>query len=131
MMHAEAQGKLFIKYPLLFGGESSVPISEIHRCIECDGGWYDLLDQLCHEIQAYVNSEGIPQVKFSQVKEKFGELRIYYAPTDRFIDQIIARVVTESRSVCEHCGARGALSKTHHGWCKCLCSECLKRANAS
>ena len=128
-MHNDLERNLLTKYPAIFGENPSEPDSGMRWGIECGDGWHNLLDKLCHDIQAYIEMEGIPQITFTQVKEKFGELRIYYTSIDQHIDNLIAEAATFSRSVCENCGTSGALRKTRYGWIKPLCSECVKQYN--
>lgn len=80
-MNNELQQKLFDKYPRLFK-QRKLSMSETAMCwgIDCGPGWYDLLDQLCGWINWHMekNAHTFPQVEFTQVKEKFGQLRVYY-----------------------------------------------------
>jgi hypothetical protein len=61
---------------------------------ECDSGWHDLLDRLCVRIRIAVQADGHP-LKFSQIKEKYGTLRVYWdgavsPATDAQIEEAIA-----------------------------------------
>lgn len=87
-------------------------------------------------------------VQLSQVKEKFGTLRVYYdivtdyeekdvkhldqkdieASYNRFIGGVnMAINIAERRSekTCEQCGKPGKL--TPGGWIKCLCENCIRK----
>lgn len=78
------------------------------RMLECDSGWWDLIEDLHNEI-----NEIDPDYRIYQVKEKFGALRFYYAPSnpdfkDR-IDSIVARYERISLLTCEVTGKPGQL----------------------
>jgi hypothetical protein len=61
-MNQKLTRQLFEKYPKIFAGKDK-PITEslISFGLECDIGWYWLIDQLCGAIQSYVDSrnEGV------------------------------------------------------------------------
>jgi len=91
-------------------------------CFECDIGWYDLLDDLLHNIKTKD-----PDIKVAQIKEKFGTLRFYvWSATDEIFDMINT---AEQRSgcVCERCGIEDETVKTRNGgWIYTLCDKCEK-----
>lgn len=124
-MSPHLENQLVDQYPALFGRGAVSSSSSLHWGIECADGWYDLLDGLCREIQAYVVKSGSAQVVFSQIKEKFGELRIYYSPPDLQVDQLIDSAVDASERICEFCGCEAYPQKTSQGWIKTICSACL------
>lgn len=132
-MNLELQNKLIEKYPKIF------PIKEMTKIypmamfgIECAGGWYNILDTLCRQIQSHIDwrvdtnehieekkkknpdydqtpLELIPQVVATQVKEKYGTLRFYYNGGDDKIDGMIQMAEAMSVTTCEICGNVGKL----------------------
>jgi hypothetical protein len=80
-MDKKLQQKLFKKYPKLFR-QKDLDMSQTCLCWGiCTGnGWYYLLDKICGWLQFNSDHNGhlFPQVEFSQVKEKFGTLRLYH-----------------------------------------------------
>jgi NADH pyrophosphatase NudC (nudix superfamily) len=70
-------------------------------------------------------SDYIP-VKFDQVKEKFGGLRIYHSGGDDYIDGLIGMAESFSYKICEICGERGQPNKG--GWISTLCDECRNKS---
>ena len=152
-MNNELQQKLFSEFPLLFR-QKDLPKTETAMCWGiCTGdGWYDLLYNLCKEIEAYYSqfefndsvtvipldewnrmskeerengaTKYLPRIEFTQVKQKFGSLTIYYSPSlkDDYIRGLLAMIRRLSTTTCESCGAKGNLIKT--GWVKCLCEKC-------
>jgi hypothetical protein len=92
--------------------------------MECDDGWYELLDTLCDDIQNHINDTGVP-FKASQIKEKYGGLRFYYDGGDEMIMGMVSLAEEMSYHICENCGNKGELS-VRHDWFKTLCSDCRK-----
>ena len=78
--------KLFKKYPELFA-QRKLPMTQTAMCWEIDisPGWYELLDSVCNYITSNFKNNWMfyPPIQFTQVKEKFGSLRIYYTINHR------------------------------------------------
>ena len=119
---------------------------------EIDDGWFSLLNSLCQEImQVYHNHACQLDIVVDQVKEKFGGLRFYYHfygspvmihafdalgdfssrlyPADNAIRKEIANIVRKwenaSLTICERCGASGAL-RNELPWICVLCDDCFQ-----
>ena len=123
-MDDELQDKLYEKYPNLFSNRTKSPIESCMSWgCEVGDGWYDILSSLCYSIVEYENmiqdnniwSEkqfGEPAqkyknycpVKFDQVKEKYGGLRVYFSGGDDYVDGLISMAETMSYKICEMCG---------------------------
>lgn len=107
--------ELFEKYPNF--------LSELVWGFECLDGWNDLLDRLCAKITA-----ADPEVKASQVKEKYGTLRFYIDDCKEEAHDAIYEAIndaeTESATTCEQCGKPGKIS--NDGWIMVRCEECKK-----
>lgn len=92
--------------------------------IECQEGWYGLLESLCEAIQAASPPD---QFKIIQVKEKFGGLRVY---ADGYTDEIRSLLYdaeTDSFEVCELCGSKDGVkvgAKDGTRWVRALCEKC-------
>lgn len=69
--------------------------------------------------------EVIPQIQFTQIKEKFGTLRMYTNGYDDYIDGVIAMAESMSARTCEVCGVPGR--QTKGGWVQTLCVRCAKQ----
>jgi len=140
-MDQELQNKLFEKYPSLFENKNkSIQESCMGWGIECNNGWYELLSSVCWRISQHekniadrirvrneVGKENdqsdldyVP-VKFDQIKEKFGGIRIYYTGGDDYVDGIISLADEMSYKICEVCGNAGKPNKG--GWITVLCDE--------
>lgn len=118
----EESKKIGSFYPVAFG-------------IDCDSGWYDLLDELMGKIKELDTSESL---RVTQIKEKLGGLRFYTAGSLRIdvigdasyefgnensdIFSIIHSYEDKSYHICETCGQPGRLCESH-GWLKTVCKE--------
>ena len=145
-MKLELQNDLVKAYPKIFkdvGGDPKVTC--MADGIQCNDGWYDLLDTLCHTMQRWCDGEntryitetdkyefvveGDPeyvQVVASQVKEKLGELRFYVDGGDATTQGIIQMAENMSSRICELCGSPAKTSRDS-GWMHTTCDACNKR----
>lgn len=127
-MRQELDQKLFDKYPKLFR-QKDLPMSQTCMCWGCEvgDGWFDILDEMCAKIQSYVDVEqekdpDFKQVEFTQVKEKFGGLRVYMDCYYDEVDKIVGEAERKAKKTCEDCSAPGSLNR--NGWITCLCDTC-------
>lgn len=127
-MNSDLENKLYAKYPQLFQDKDlGVEKSCMAWGLECGDGWYTLIDTMCASIESRetnikaktVNYTG---VKFEQVKEKFGGLRVYFSGGDDYIKGIISFASDMSYTICENCGNKGSVNK--NGWITVLCQGC-------
>ena len=88
---------------------------------EHDDGWFHLLWDLSEQLTKLVAWERV-DVKATQVKEKFGDLRYYVDESTEIMDACIDQIEQRSRHTCEFCGSFGHIRG--HRWVKCLCVEC-------
>lgn len=79
-------------------------------------GWASLVNEVFDRKESY----GKP-ITISQVKEKYGGLRIYTNEFDDEFDQFLYDVEMRSFSICEDCGKAGQLRGG--GWYRTLCDE--------
>jgi hypothetical protein len=97
--------------------------------IECNSGWYDLVDECLTKLKTIY-----PKIKICQIKEKFGGLRVYeetiYSEInldrDKIFESICAVIdIYEAKSyeICEVCSKPGVLRTKGHRWIRTLCDE--------
>ena len=89
---------------------------------ECGNGWFKILEEFCEKVA------NVPGFKFSQVKEKFGMLTIYYEGPKykkdyKLIREAIEEAGDKSRKTCETCGEPAKL-KSDAGWMLVECKKC-------
>jgi len=94
-MKAELQQKLFKDFPKLFA-QKDLDMQQTCMCwgIECPSEWYDVIYAVCDHIQGMIDcnkdlSDRYPQIEFTQVKEKFGTLCMYYHPPTDWVDGVL------------------------------------------
>lgn len=89
---------------------------------ECDDGWFDIIFDLCKDMQQEVNNSGCDQVVAAQVKEKFASLRFYASGGNEVTNAMIDKYSKLSMEVCELTGGRGYTCQKN-GWYKTLSPE--------
>ena len=97
-MKQKLQDKIFKDFPKLFA-QKDLDKTKTCMCwgIETPNGWYDIIYKLCETIQNHINWNNLKQIEFTQVKEKFGSLRVYYNDKNQWIDGAIALADTLAR----------------------------------
>jgi hypothetical protein len=132
---------LYHKYPDFFLNKNKKPTESCMSFgIECGLGWYDILSSLCWKIKQHEdsiiwqtewNQKTNPEyrseyftVKFDQIKEKFGGLRIYFSGGDEYVEGLVSMAEEFSYKICEDCGERG--KPNSNGWIATLCDNCRK-----
>lgn len=138
-MTPELENKLFSDFPNLFENRHKGPMGScLSFGIECGDGWYDLIRSVCWEIKQHEENvarqtkwkqEEDPnyqsdyfQVRFDQIKEKFGGLRIYFNGGDDRVSGMIGLAEDMSYKLCENCGNKG--KPNEGGWITTLCDNC-------
>lgn len=129
-MRDELDKQLCDKYPKIFANRNGDP-RETLMCwgFEIGDGWYNIIDQLCANIQHYINwknrdEQVVPQVVAIQVKEKFGSLRFYYDGGDDKVDGMVGMAESMSTVTCETCGSPGLLQRG--GWLYTACQQHIR-----
>jgi hypothetical protein len=133
---------LYEKYPDIFSNIHKTPMESCMSWgCECNLGWYDILSSLCQMIKGYeenivwqteykqktdpeYKSDYFP-VKFDQVKEKFGGLRVYFSGGDDYVSGLVSMAEAMSYKICEVCGEKGYPNKS--GWIVTLCDKCRNK----
>lgn len=133
---------LYDKYPNLFENRSKSPReSPMGFGIECNIGWYEIISNVCWMIKQHEDNKrwrkeylekndperlasepGYFPVKFDQVKEKYGGLRLYFSGGDEYVEGLVSMAEAISYTICETCGNKGNPNKS--GWISTLCESC-------
>ena len=141
-MRKELDEALCAKYPKIFKDRHG-DMRETAMCwgFDCDDGWYNIIDKLCHVIQSHIDQReqqrqysvdngkvptvaSVEQVVATQVKEKFGTLRFYYFGGDDTIDGMVRMAESMTEVSCETCGSPG--KNRMGGWIRTLCDTHAK-----
>lgn len=120
-MKKELTDRLAAKYPLLFrdlyGDYTKTCMS---GGIECGDGWYDIIDNFCAKV-----APSSPDIYFTQIKEKFGTIRLYM----NFYNEVANEADTEAEKLsevtCETCGKPGEMQ--YGSWLFVACDEHKKK----
>ena len=99
--------KIIKKYPELFGkipfDESETAMSDGFRV---NDGWIPLLEEAFEKLSIVVKEKELKDFKILQVKEKFGDLRIYTTMSyNEDISSIISETVDKSIKTCSICSS--------------------------
>ena len=145
MTETKNWNSLYEKYPDLFQNRLKSPReSPMGFGVECNLGWYEIISSVCWMIAQHErNIDGnrkylekndpekltsLPEyfpVKFDQVKEKYGGLRLYFSGGDEYIRGMVRMAEAFSYKVCEVCGNKGEPNKG--GWITTLCDSCRQQ----
>lgn len=143
-MDAELENKLYEKYPQFFSNkDKGIKQSCMAWGCDCNNGWYEILASLCWMISQHERNKednkkylekndperlaSLPEyfpVKFDQIKEKYGTLRVYFSGGDEYVEGLVSMAETISGKICEVCGNKGQPNKG--GWITTLCDGCRK-----
>ena len=97
--------------------------------VEIGPGWFELLLPVLDKLES-INKSREPgkRIRFSQVKEKFGLLRIRFCGEDIPQDLLDLATKAESRSqyYCEYCGSNNSVTTEGVRCIKTLCSRCRR-----
>ncbi len=126
-MNEENTKQLLKEFPKIFR-QHKLSCTQTAMCwlFECGDGWFDLLQDTCRKIQNIIDTDKLEQVEFTQVKEKFGGLRIYCTGYYDKIEKIIEKAETLSYTICEDCGSKENIKQTT-GYILTLCAKCRQK----
>jgi hypothetical protein len=122
-MNMNLEEKLYQKFGKFFSFSSDEGTGG-YIPLECEDGWFQIIWGMCEKLEKF-NSP----VRFMQVKEKYGTLRVYYSGIWSDIDEeIIEQTEKLSETTCEICGNPGKI-EVYRGWYKCYCLDCWNKLN--
>lgn len=115
-MRREQAENIYLQCPTIYRGRDLAPDNNLMWFgFDCGSGWYDLILTLSIQIEKItekLRDEGVepdylPMV--TQVKEKYGGLRLYLTVSTKEMDELISKAEEDSLHICEECGAEGKL----------------------
>jgi len=92
--------------------------------LEINDGWCDLIDDLCYNIQKYIDDNHLNQIYTIQVKEKFGGLRFYMDYEYDYVSALIDEAEGKSYRICIRCGSTNDVKRNK---IYTLCKNCNKK----
>ena len=105
-------------------------MGKIYNEYEFGDGWLPLVENAKTIIAKY-NKEHpdlVPPLEFTQIKEKWGGLRLYLNMYFPDIEYQIHELEDKSYDICEHCGCdKNVKTEWTHGWVMTLCDDCRKK----
>ena len=130
-MDIKLQEKIFNKYPEFFEYLKEIPsdskiIMPMAFGIECNDGWFLILNNLLQNIYNYCKWDNKPFPDIIQIKEKFGRLVVYINNEDEYISGMINNTENLSAHVCEFCGTMEEVGQTE-GWIYTTCRSCYEK----
>lgn len=92
---------------------------------ELPDGWKMLFLQMCEDIrQPLIDANYLDKFRFSQIKEKYNEMRCYHFGAPKDVDDILSKYEVMASYVCTQCG-RPAHYETQ-GYLESYCEDCWK-----
>ena len=88
-------------------------------------GWVRIVTHALEKVKERCDEKEIAHPKIGQIKEKLGDLRIYYSePTkDMYVRAFMEDARIAANSFCERCG-NICRPQNLGGWIRCLCCFC-------
>ena len=125
-MSIESNKKLCAIYPFLRDRKDEFDFSYT-LLDEVPQGWRDLFLQMCWRIRDFLIEKNEPLEKFEiyQIKEKYGELRVYSNILFEEINEIIEDYCKRSKKICIRCGNHLSDEETKVIDDLPLCKECI------
>ena len=93
---------------------------------ECGKGWWPLIDKVAAAIDSFNAAHPESSIEVSQIKQKFGGLRIYHHNAPEDIRKLIDEAIEASWHTCERCGATEGIIANLEGYRLTLCPDCRK-----
>lgn len=110
-MEASKARTLVEAAPNFFSHDPSRPSPFSQRGFEVSDGWFEIVSELARKVEQVLlemPEEQRRAIRCSQVKEKFGGLRVYVdGPAGDVIHSLIRAAEDLSWRTCESCGAAG------------------------
>ncbi len=93
---------------------------------ECGKGWWPLIEKVSAAIDSFNAAHPDCPVEVTQIKQKFGALRIYHHNTPEDIRQLIDEAIEASWYTCERGGATEGVTTNLEGYRLTLCPACRR-----
>lgn len=118
----ERDAKLFAAYPGLFA-RGDAPVTA--QGLAVGHGWTGILEDLFRQL-ADIDAARPNSVRITQMKEKFGTLRVYLARPNDEAMAAIDQASRQSAQTCEFCGGPSSV-RNRGGWFTTMCDGCAEK----
>lgn len=109
--------ELIHMYPELFGKPPFDPkTSLMYFGLEVGDGWLPILEELFEKLSEKVLTHELHDFRISQVKEKFGGLRVYTRNGNEATASLIREAVEKASHTCDVCAKPGELKQIELLW---------------
>ncbi|BFH61101.1 MULTISPECIES: hypothetical protein [Paenibacillus] len=126
-MKLELKEKLFTRFPWSIPDKSDTMSPWTQYTFECGDGWYQILWDMFTEIEEVYKNNGIKiKLTVGQIKQKFGELRVYIHDALPEVNELIVKYQEISVKICEGCGIESSIQRRVHYWTT-LCDDCYDK----
>ena len=87
-------------------------------------GWQNLFLEMCEEIrQKLTGTDEFHRIRFFEIKEKYGGLRLAATGGNSETDAVIDRCERDSQRICVKCGKTA--TRISKGWICPYCDDCI------
>jgi hypothetical protein len=125
---AEFEAQLVRDFPNLYTDmHGDMRVTCMAWGIDTGPGWYDIIYELSAQLEkmiAALPAKSRQHVKAVQVKEKYGQLRVYMSVYIPEMEELISEAERKSGTICADCGKPGQL--IGDGWYYTACKDCAK-----
>ncbi|EYD74374.1 hypothetical protein Rumeso_04059 [Rubellimicrobium mesophilum DSM 19309] len=90
----------------------------------CGPGWLPLIQGCLANLRLIVEEDGLADLRVIQVKEKYGQLRIYASTGNDRVWELLQLAEAASGQICENCGGPSQVA-WRGDWLTTLCPVCL------
>lgn len=112
---------LYARYPSLY--------ANVYCGFSCPDGWLSIVERLSDDL--WTNGLIDESNQIAQVKQKFGDLCVYFDGhlSDEAIE-VYREATRKARTICEFCGSEDNVHRTYStpnsGWVVVICQYCRK-----
>ena len=93
---------------------------------ECGKGWLPLIEKVAAAIDSFNTALSETPIEVSQIKQKFGGLRIYHYNAPEDLRQLIYEALAASWHIREKCGSTAGVTTNLEGYRFTLYPDCRK-----
>lgn len=124
-MNKDLERQLVQRYPWVKNGNT---LNGYNIVCDCSDGWYAHIYDMLGRIEEYYkqNAADINNIKVLEIKEKYGELRVYADCSLEGAYSIIKEYELGATEICEVCGQPEKIDK-ENGWVKTICCNCASK----